>query len=130
MLQPKPVDSQTAAVMYLVLQEESYNTTLFKVTLKIDLLKRRCVSQRVMEVPSREPPESSTQLVSQPPAPHNGVSAPPGSSLRQHPSTSLASLGLDCCCLATSKRTLHYAAINQCLQMPLKIKSIRQLKGG
>lgn len=83
MLQPKPVDSQTAAVMYLVLQEESYNATSFKVTLKIDLLKGRCVSQRVMEVPSREPPESSTQLVRQPPALQNGVSAPPGSSLRQ-----------------------------------------------
>lgn len=50
MLQSKPVDSQTVAVMYLVLQEERYYTTLFEVMLKIDLLKLQYVLQHVMEV--------------------------------------------------------------------------------
>lgn len=66
MLQSKPVDSQTAAVMYLVLQKERHYTTLFEGTLKIDLLKLQYVLRHVMEVLSLEPEECSTQHVCSP----------------------------------------------------------------
>lgn len=57
MLQPKPVDSQTAAAMYLVLQNKRYYTTSFEVTLKIDLLKLQYVLQHVMEALPLKPEE-------------------------------------------------------------------------
>lgn len=73
MLQSKPVDSQTAAMIYLVFQEERYYTTLFEVTLKIDLLKLQYVLRRVMEVLPLEPKGCSTQQVRQPHALQNRV---------------------------------------------------------
>lgn len=73
MLQSEPVDSQTAAVMYVVLQEERYYTTLFEVTLKIDLLKLQHVFQHVVPL---EPEECSTQQLRQPHALQNRVPAP------------------------------------------------------
>ena len=76
MLQSKPVDSQTAAVMHLVLQEERYYTTLVEVTLKIDLLKLQYVLWHVMEVLPLEPEECSTQQVRQPRALQSRVPAP------------------------------------------------------
>lgn len=76
MLQSKPVDSQTAAVMYLILHEERYYATLFGVTLEIDLLKLQYVLQHVMEALPLESEEQSAQQVRQPRTLHNRVPAP------------------------------------------------------
>lgn len=84
MLQSKPVDSQTAAVMYLVLQKERRYTTLCEGTLKIDLLKQRYVLRHVMEVLSPEPEECSTQRVRQPRSPEQGACTFRVHSLLQH----------------------------------------------
>lgn len=45
--------------MHLVLQEERYDTALFKVTIKIDLQKLYCVLQHAVEGLSLEPQECS-----------------------------------------------------------------------